>query len=157
NVTGVQTCALPILVPDNLRSAVTKAGRDLVINRAYHDMATHYGTVVVPARPRKPRDKSKVEGMVLIVQRWVLLRLRNRTFFSLSSLNQAIAELMDALNRRPFKKLPGSRFERFEELDKPALLPLPAQRFEFGEWTAVQTVPDDYHVHIAKHWYSVPY
>jgi len=145
------------LVPDNLKSAVIQCKPEPVVNRIYQELAAHYGTVVLPTRPRRPKDKSKVEGMVLIVQRWVLLRLRHRTFFSLAELNRAIAELIDELNRRPFKKLPGSRLERFEAIDKPALLPLPVQRFEFGEWTAAQTVPNDYHVSVAKRWYSVPY
>lgn len=145
------------LVPDNLKSAVIQCKPEPIVNRAYQELAAHYGTVVLPARPRRPKDKSKVEGMVLIVQRWVLLRLRHRTFFSLAALNRAIAELMDELNRRPFKKLPGTRLERFEITDRPALSPLPVARFEFGEWTAAQTVPNDYHVCIIKHWYSVPY
>lgn len=145
------------LVPDCLKSAVVQSKPEPLVNRAYQELATHYGSVVLPARPRHPKDKPKVEGMVLIVQRWVLLRLRHRTFFSLAALNRAIAELMGELNRRPFKKLPGSRLERFEKEDRPALLPLPVQRFEFGTWTAAQTVRDDYHVYIEKHWYSVPY
>lgn len=146
-----------IVVPDNLRSAVTKAGRHPVIQRTYQEMATHYGTVILPARPRRPRDKAKVEGSVLIVQRWVLLCLRHRTFFSLEDLNQAIAERIDVLNRRPFKKLPGCRHDRFEADERAALLPLPVTPFEQGEWTAAQVVPTDYHVALAKHWYSVPF
>jgi transposase len=145
------------LVPDCLKSAIIRSKPEPIVNRAYQELAAHYGSVVLPARPRHPKDKPKVEGMVLIVQRWVLLRLRHRTFFSLTALNRAIAELMDELNRRPFKKLPGSRRDRFEKEDKPALLPLPTQRFEFGTWTAAQTVRDDYHGAVEKHWYSVPY
>jgi transposase len=146
-----------VVVPDNLRSAVTKAGRDGVINRMYKELATHYGTVILPARARKPKDKAKVEGSVLIVQRWVLLRLRHQTFFSLHALNEAIRLLVDELNHRPFKKMQGSRFERFEKTEKATLNALPVMPFEPGYWTATQTVPVDYHVHIAKHWYSVPY
>ena len=146
-----------IVVPDNLRSAVTKPGRDPVIQRTYQEMAVHYGTVILPARSRRPRDKAKVEGSVLIVQRWVLLCLRHRTFFSLAELNQAIAERVEALNRRPFKKMEGCRRDRFENSEKTALLPLPATPYELGEWTVAQVVPTDYHVHLAKHWYSVPF
>jgi hypothetical protein len=98
-------------------------------------MAKHYGVAVVPARPAKPRDKAKVESAVLVVQRWVLARLRNRRFWSLGELDQAISELIDELNRRPFKKLEGSRRSAFESLDRPALQPLPARRYELGTWT----------------------
>lgn len=146
-----------IVVPDNLRSAVTKAGRAPIIQRTYQEMATHYDTVILPARPRRPRDKAKVEGSVRIVQRWVLLCLRHRQFFSLEELNEAIAERIEVLNRRPFKKLAGCRQDRFESAERMALLPLPATPFEYGEWTAAQVVPTDYHVHLAKHWYSVPF
>lgn len=146
-----------IVVPDNLRSAVTKPGRHPVIHRTYQEMATHYGTVILPARARRPKDKAKVEGGVLIVQRWVLLRLRHRTFFSLTELNQAIAELVAELNRRPFKKVEGSRVGRFEGSEQSVLWLLPERRYEYGEWTASQTVPPDYHVPLGKHWYSVPF
>lgn len=146
-----------IVVPDNLRSAVTRAGRDPVVNRSYQEMATHYGTVILPTRSRRPKDKAKVEGSVLIVQRWVLLCLRHRTFFSLAELNRAIAEQIDVLNRRPFKKMEGCRRDRYETTEKAAMLPLPTMPYEFGEWTAAQTVPTDYHVSLARHWYSVPF
>lgn len=146
-----------VIVPDNLRSAVTRAGRDPIIHRTYQEMASHYDSVVLPARARRPKDKAKVEGSVLIVQRWVLLRLRHRTFFSLTELNQAIADLVAELNRRPFKKMEGSRLERFEASESAALRPLPEQPYEHGDWTASQTVPADYHVRLDKHWYSVPF
>lgn len=145
------------IVPDNLRAAVTKPGRPAEINRVYREFARHYGTTILPARPRKPRDKAKVEVAVLIVQRWILARLRNRVFFSLAELNAAIAELVRELNERPFKRLSGCRRSRFEQLDKPALRPLPATRFEYAEWTNAQTVGPDYHVLVCGHWYSVPY
>ena len=116
-----------VLVPDNLRSGVTKANRyEPVINATYADMAAHYGCVVIPARPRKPRDKAKVEVGVLIVERWILARLRNRTFFSFAELNAAIRELVEHLNRKPFKKLPGSRLSLFEEIERAALRPTAA-------------------------------
>lgn len=144
-------------VPDNLRSAVTKAGHNGEINRAYKELAAHYNTAIIPTRVRKPKDKAKVEGTVLLVKRWVLKKLRNQTFYSLASLNKEIFSLVDVLNRRPFAKMTGSRFKRFNDIEKASLRPLPAIRFEPGQWTAVQKVPLDYHVHIAKHWYSVPY
>ena len=118
--------------------------------------AVHYATAVVPARPYRPKDKAKAEAGVLLVERWVLARLRKQRFFSLSELNRHIAELMLALNRRPFKKLPGCRESAFAELDRPALRPLPTTRYEFAEWKVV-TVGIDYHVEIAGHYYSVPY
>src|SRR5664279_6359058 len=101
-------------------------------------MASHYGTAVIPARPYKPRDKAKVEVGVLLVQRWILARLRNRRFFSLGELNGAIAELLADLNRRPFKKLPGCRRSAFELLDVPALQPLPATRYVVSRWKGVK-------------------
>lgn len=146
-----------LIVPDNLRSAVTRSGRAPVIQRTYQEMAAHYGAAIMPTRPRRPRDKAKVEGGVLIVQRWVLLCLRHRTFFSLGELNEAIRERVDALNQRPFKKLAGSRQDRFESTEQAALLPLPATSYVLGEWIATQIVPNDYHVHLEKHWYSVPF
>ena len=115
-----------ILVPDNLKSAVRKTHRyDPDINPSYQQLATHYQTAIVPARPYKPKDKAKVEVAVQIVERWILARLRHQTFFTLASLNQAIRLLLEDLNQRPFKKLPGSRRSQFEQLDKPVLRELP--------------------------------
>ena len=146
-----------ILVPDNLRSAVNKACYyDPELNPSYRELAVHYGTAVVPARPYRPKDKAKAEAGVLLVERWVLARLRNQRFFSLSELNAQIGELMRRLNRRPFKKLPGCRESAFVEMDKPALRPLPATRHEFAAWK-VATVNIDYHVEFDHHYYSVPY
>lgn len=146
-----------IVVPDNLRSGVSKAHRyEPDINPTYQEMAAHYGVAVIPARARKPRDKAKAEAGVLLVERWILAGLRKQTFFSLHELNAAIGELLVRLNDRPFKKLPGSRREQFETLEKPALRPLPAQPYQFAEWKKVR-VHLDYHVELAGHYYSVPY
>lgn len=145
-----------LLVPDNLRSGVNKACRyEPDINPTYDDMAAHYGSAVIPARVRKPKDKAKVEVGVQVVERWILARLRNRIFLSLHEANLAIAALVADLNSRPFKKLPGSRREAFETLDKPALLPLPCAAYVFAEWKQA-TVNIDYHVEVDGHYYSVP-
>jgi len=144
-------------VPDNLRSAVKKSGREPVINRHYAEFAEHYGTAIVPARAYRPKDKAKVEVAVQIVQRWILACLRHRTFFSLADLNRAIAELLEELNRRPFKRLPGCRRQRFEHIEKDTLMPLPDTPYEFADWSPPQRVGNDYHVCVNGHWYSVSY
>lgn len=146
-----------LLVPDQLRSAVKTPDRiDPEINATYAEMAQHYGTAVVPARPRKPRDKAKVEGGVLIAQRWILACLRNRRFFSLEELNAAIRELLEKLNTRPFQKLEGCRRSAFEKLDRPAMRPLPARRYELGAWKLDVGVNIDYHFEYDHRFYSVP-
>jgi transposase len=146
-----------VLVPDNLRSGVARAHRyEPDLNRTYQEMAAHYGCAVIPARPNKPRDKAKVEAGVQLVERWILARLRKRTFFSLAELNAAIRELLEELNRRPFKQLPGSRRSLFEALDRPALKPLPARPYEYATWRLAK-VNVDYHVEAERHWYSVPH
>jgi transposase len=146
-----------LVVPDNLLSGVTKAHRyEPDLNPTYLEMATHYGVAIVPARIRKPKDKAKAEVGVQIVERWILASLRNRTFFSLTELNQTIQQLVLKLNQRPFKKLPGSRGERFQSLDKPALKALPMTPYVYAEWKLVR-VHIDYHVDIEGHYYSVPY
>ena len=146
-----------LVVPDNLRSGVNKACRyEPLLNTSYYQMLAHYGTAALPARPYKPRDKAKVEVAVQVVERWILARLRHRTFHSLFALNLAIRELLTALNERPFKKLPGSRRSQFEALDRPALQPLPAQPYEYAEWRKAR-VGLDYHVEVDKHYYSVPH
>jgi len=146
-----------VIVPDNLRSGVSKAHRyEPDLNPTYQDLANHYGVAVLPARVRRPRDKAKAEAGVLLVERWILAALRNQTFFSLEALNREIARLLKRLNERAFKKLPGSRRELFEQLDRPALHPLPAQAYEFAQWKKVR-VNIDYHVEIEGHYYSVPY
>lgn len=145
------------LVPDNLKTGVTKAHRyEPDLNPTYTEMAAHYGVAIVPTRVAKPKDKSKVEVGVQIVERWILARLRNETFFSLAQVNRAIAELLPLLNNRSFKKLPGSRRELYEQLDRPALNPLPTRPYEFATWKKVR-VNIDYHVEIERHYYSVPY
>lgn len=146
-----------ILVPDQLRSAVSRSDRyDPDINQTFNDLAQHYGMAVIPAPPRKPKAKAKVENGVLIAQRWILARLRNRTFFSLEELNHAIAELLEELNHRKFKKLEGTRYEAFEKLDKPAMRALPVQRFEVAERKTTRA-NIDYHVEFDGRYYSVPY
>jgi transposase len=146
-----------VIVPDQLRSAVKGPDRyEPDINATYLDMAQHYEVTVIPARPRKPKDKAKVENAVLVVQRWILARLRRRTFFSLEELNQAIWELLEELNERPFQKLSGSRRSAFESLDRPLLRALPKVRYEFADRKNA-TVNIDYHVEYDGRYYSVDY
>ena len=146
-----------VLVPDNLKSGVTSPHLyEPDLNPTYQDMAVHYGVAVVPARVRRPQDKAKVESGVQVAERWILARLRNRTFFSLAALNQAISELLVKLNTRPFQKLDGCRRSMFEAVDAEALKPLPANRYQYAEWKKVR-VHIDYHVQLAGHYYSVPY
>jgi transposase len=146
------------VVPDQLRSAVSVPSRtEPQIARTYSDLGRHYGTAIVPARPRKPRDKAKVEVAVQVAQRWILARLRNETFFSLGTLNARIRELLEDLNARPMKRLGGkTRRELYMALDKPALAALPESGFECSEWPRA-TVHGDHHIQVDKHIYSVPY
>jgi transposase len=146
-----------ITVPDNLKSGITKACRyDPDINPTYQDMASHYGTAIMPARPSRPRDKAKAESGVQIVEREVLAPLRHQTFFCLAELNDAIRRQLDEVNRRPFQKLNACRCDRFNELDRPALLPLPAIRYDYAEFHKAR-VNIDYHIEVSGHYYSVPY
>ncbi len=146
-----------LVVPDNLKSAVTRACRyEPDLNREYHEMAAHYNTTIFPARARAPKDKSRAENGVLLVQRWILAAIRNRTFFSLADLNQAIRQLLDVLNNRSFKKLRGNRRFLFETVDRPFLKPLPQRPYFYAEWK-IERVADDYHVELAEHFYSVPF
>lgn len=146
-----------IVVPDNLRSAVSKPCRyEPQLNRSYHDLSTFYNIAVMPARVRKPKDKAKVEAGVQLVQRWILAALRNRTFFSLDELNQAISGLLTKLNAKPFRKIAGSRESLFTELDKPALDPLPTAQYQYSEWIYVR-LGMNYHAQIGDHFYSAPY
>ena len=146
-----------LVVPDNLKSAVRKTHRyDPDINPSYQQLATHYQCAIVPARPYKPKDKAKAEVAVQIVERWIMARLRHQTFFTLASLNQAIRALLEELNQRPFKKLPGTRLSQFEQLDKPALRALPAQPYQYTHIKKAR-VHIDYHIEYDKHYYSVPH
>jgi len=146
-----------LVIPDNLKSAVTKAHRyEPELNERYHQMARHYNTAIMPARAGKPRDKAPAEKGVQLIERWIVAVLRNRTFFSLTELNAAIRELLVSLNTRAFKKLEGSRKSWFETVDKPALKQLPQTRFEDAHWLR-KRVPNDYHLQIEGHYYSVPY
>jgi len=146
-----------IVVPDNLKAGVSKACRyEPDLNPTYHEMAVHYGTVVIPARTGRAKDKAKVEVGVQVVERWILAALRNRTFFTLAELNTAIAELLKQLNARPFKKLNGSRRTLFEALERPALRPLPQSHYKYAEWRKAR-VNIDYHIEVEGHYYSVPY
>jgi len=145
------------LVPDQLKSGVVVPCRyEPGLQRTYEEFAQHYGTAILPARPAKPRDKAKIEAAVLIAERWILARLRNETFFSLAALNARIAELGAALNARPMRLYRASRRALFEQLDQPALRPLPAEPFVYGEWKRAR-VNLDYHIELHGHYYSVPY
>ena len=149
--------ATRLIVPDQARALISRPDRhDPEPNRSYEEFAKHYGCAILAARPAHPRDKPKVEGSVLLVQRWILARLRNRRFFTLHELNQAIRLLLIDLNQRAFKKLPGCRRSAFEQLDAPALRPLPAARFAIGRWKTAK-VNIDYHVEFEGHYYSVPH
>jgi len=146
-----------IVVPDNTGAAVVKTCRyEPDLNPTYHELADHYGTAIVPARPARPRDKAKVEVGVQVVERWILAALRHHTFFSLAELNAAIAGLLEELNDRPFKKLEGTRRALYEALDRPALKPLPSERYEYAEWVRAR-VQLDSHVTVEGACYSVPH
>ena len=145
------------LVSDNLKSGVTKACfYEPKVNRTYADLAAHYDTAVIPARPYKPRDKAKVEVGVLLVQRWIMARLRKRRFHSLAAVNAAIREELDRFNRKVTRHLGASRRALFETLDRPALKPLPEAPYAYAEWVE-RKVGLDYHVEVEKHYYSVPH
>lgn len=145
------------IVPDNLKAGVTKAHYyDPDINLSYQDFACYYGVAIIPTRIAKPRDKAKAEVGVQGIQRRILAPLRHHTFFSIDEINRAIIPLLEEYNKRPFKDLPGSRLSQFLRLDKPALKPLPLERYEYAEWKKAR-VNIDYHVAFEKHFYSVPY
>ena len=146
-----------LLVPDNLKSGVVKASfYDPEINRSYGAMAAHYDVGVVPARPRKPRDKAAVEAGVRFTQTYVLGRLRHETFFSLAECNVAIGQVLERLNGRIMRRLGMSRRELFESIERPALRPLPEADWQFAEWRLVR-VGLDYHVEVDGFYYSVPH
>jgi transposase len=146
------------VVPDQLKSGVSKSCRyEPSIQRTYEELAEHYGTTILPARPAHPRDKAKVEVAVQVAQRWVLARLRHHTFFSLEELNERIAELVEELNARTMRVYRESRRQLFERIERAALLPLPATRFVCGSWKLNVTVNIDYHVDYDGHYYSAPH
>lgn len=145
------------LIPDNLKSAVTKAGwNDLVLNRTYEDLADHYGMLIEPTRPAKPKDKAPAENAVKHVERRILFCLRNHTFFGLSELNAKIYELLEKLNQKETKRMPIGRKRLFDELEKHELKGLPDKPYEYAEFKT-QLVKQDYTVNIDNHAYSVPY
>ena len=145
------------VVPDNLKSGVTRAcWYDPDINPAYLELARRYDTVILPTRAGKARDKGAVEVAVQVVERWVIAPLRNRRFFSLGELNDAIRGRVDEINRRAFRGMPTSRQDLFEEVERAALRPLPTQPYEF-QTIKRATVNIDYHVEFEGHFYSVPY
>jgi transposase len=146
-----------VVVPDCLKGAVNRACRyEPELNPTYAAMAEHYGICVLPARPARPRDKAKVETGVLIVKRWILAALRHRTFYSLSELNTAIAELLERLNSRALRKVKKSRRELFDLFDRPQAQPLPEKSYEYAEWR-VARVNIDYHIEVERHYYSVSF
>lgn len=150
--------ATQLLIPDQTRTAVTKSCRyEPLLNRTYQDLARHYSTCIVPARPRKPRDKAKVEAAVLLAQRWIIASLRHRSFYSIGEINAAIRERLEILNARPMRRLRRSRRELFEAIDFPKLIPLPKKPFEYAEWKIGVTVNLDYHIEFERNFYSVPY
>ena len=145
------------VVPDQLKSGVTVPCRyEPGLQRTYEEFAQHVGTVILPARPGKARDKAKVEAAVLVAERWILARLRHETFLALTALNARIRELLADLNGRVMRQYQASRRELFERLDRPALRPLPAEPFVYGEWKTAR-VNIDYHVELHRHYYSVPF
>ena len=147
-----------ILVPDNCKTAVVHNGgwKDQQINETYQEMAEHYGTAIIPARVRTPKDKPNAEGMAGNISTWITAALRNKQFFSLVELNRAIREKLDQFNQRLFQKKEGSRLDLFLEDEKPLLAPLPATRFELSDWKTA-TVQFNYHISVDGMLYSVPY
>ena len=146
-----------LVVPDNARALIADPDRyEPQASATLLDLAAHYGTAVLPARPYKPKDKAKVEQGVLVVERWILARLRHRRFATVTEVDLAVGELLGYLNSRPFKRLPGSRRSAYETLDRPALRPLPTSRYELARyWPAKVNI--DYHVVLDGHYYSVPH
>jgi len=146
-----------LIVPDNLKSSTTRACRyDPDLNPSYQQLAAHYGVAIMPARPYKPKDKSKAEVGVQIIERWILARLRHQTFFSLAELNQCIQSLLTEVNNKSFQQYKGTRQQWFESLDKPALSPLPRQAYQYTDIKEVK-VNIDYHIQYDQHIYSVPH
>ncbi len=155
---GYFGCVPNAFVPDNLKSGVTKASfYEPQINALYEKFAQHYDTVILPARVRKPKDKPVVESNILHMQRFIFGRLRNRTFFSLADLNQAVWEVLELYNDRPMQQYKKSRSERFELLDKPYAKPLSTNPFLFTDVKYDVRVAPNYHIEFDKHYYSVPH
>ena len=149
--------ATRILVPDNLKTGVQKNTKtEVVLNRTYHELAEHYGTAVLPARVRKPKDKSSVEGAIGVISTWIIAALRNWKFFTIQELNEAIGGKLEEFHQKPFQKRPGCRMSVFLEEEKPLLLPLPRKEFELALWK-ICTVAYNYHISADKMHYSVPY
>lgn len=147
-----------ILVPDNCKTAVihNKDWKDQRINAVYHEMAEHYGTAIIPARVRAPKDKPVAEGSVGNISTWITAALRNEQFFTIAELNRAIRERLEEFNRRPFQKKEGSRYILFRDEELPLLTPLPTARYELAEWKQA-TVQFNYHISVAGMQYSIPY
>jgi transposase len=146
-----------VLVPDNLKSGVTRPCLyEPEVNRSYGELAAYYGAAILPARPYHARDKAKAEAGVLLAQRWILAVLRHRTFFSLGEMNVAIRELLEKLNKRAMRKIKRSRKEIFESADRPAALPLPERPYEYAAWSK-HLVHIDYCIEVDYHIYSVPF
>jgi transposase len=146
-----------ILTPDNLKTGVKKTNwRNAIINKSYSELAEHYGCAVIPARVRKPKDKPSVEGTVGNISTWIIAALRNRTFFNIAELNDAIFEKLQMFNERPFQKKPGSRYTAFMEDEKEYLQALPMERYELAVWHKL-TPGFNYHISVDKNYYSVPY
>lgn len=146
-----------ILVPDNLKTGVIKnTPTELILNRSYYEMAEHYGTAIIPARPIKPKDKPTAEGTVKVIETWILAALRNRKFFSFEDLNKAIIEKLEEFNVKPFQKRKGSRLTAFIEEEKEFLMPLPASPYEAAVWSTA-TIQPDYLITVGDCKYSVPH
>lgn len=147
-----------ILVPDNCKTAVIHDGGwyDQQLNAIYHEMAEHYGTAIIPARVRKPKDKPNAEGSVGNISTWIIAALRNEQFFSLAELNRSIKEKLDEFNKKFFQKKEGSRLDLFRDEELPLLAPIPATSYELAEWKQA-TVQFNYHISVDGMLYSVPY
>lgn len=146
-----------ILTPDNLKTGVIKnTHSELVLNRTYQEMAEHYGTAIIPARPVSPKDKPNAEGTVGVISTWIIAALRNQKFFSFDELNDAIRQKLNEFNDRPFQKKKGSRLSAFEEEEKNFLMPLPASPYETAVWSTA-TIQPDYLITVGNCKYSVPY
>lgn len=148
-----------ILVPDNCKTAVIRKGNsyhDPRINEVYRGLAEHYGTAIIPARVRAPKDKPNAESAVRNISTWIIAALRNEQFFSIAELNQAVRKKLNEFNRRPFQKKAGSRLELFCEEELPMMAKLPATRYELADWASA-TVLFNYHISYDGMLYSVPY